>query len=65
MTIIDTAQGVDFSISPTAGFVFNLAGGGGLNTFEFSTNVALPAGLYQPHGRFLSGVAEPKSRRVW
>ena len=43
VTIIDTAAGVDFSISPSAGFVFNLAGGGGLNTFEFSVNVALQA----------------------
>ena len=41
VTIIDTAAGVDFSISPSTGFLFNLAGGGGLNTFEFSVNKVL------------------------
>ena len=40
MTLTDTAAGVDFSISPAAGFLIH-TGGNGLTTFSFSTNVAL------------------------
>ena len=40
MTLTDTAAGVDFSLSPSAGYLINLAGNGH-TTFSFSTNVAL------------------------
>ena len=40
VTLTDTAAGVDFSLSPSAGYLINLAGNGH-TTFSFSTNVAL------------------------
>ena len=40
VTLTDTAAGVDFSLSPSAGYLINLAGNGH-TTFSFSTNVTL------------------------
>jgi len=42
--LTDTAAGVDFHITLTPGYLFNLAGGPGLMTFSFNTNVVLTAG---------------------
>jgi hypothetical protein len=42
LTLTDTAAGVDFLLTPSAGFLINL-NGNGLTTFSFSTNVALTA----------------------
>jgi len=44
VTLTDTAAGVDFSISVNPGYLFNLSGGGGLNTFNFSVTPTLTAG---------------------
>ena len=59
VTLTDTAAGVDFSISPAAGYQIH-TGGNGLTTFSFSTNVALlPTAFHFTTPNFVAVLPNP------